>query len=291
MPKLAANLSMMFQEAPFLDRFAIAAECGFAGVEYLFPYDYPAEELAERLDQHRLTQALFNLPPGDWAKGERGMAVLPGREVEFMAGLEQALRYARSTNCQRLHVMAGNLPSGRDRREGREVYVANLRRAADRAADQGVTLLIEPINVRDMPGYFLNTTRDAMAVIEAVGRDNLKLQLDLYHCQISEGDLAMHIRRLAGSYAHVQIAGVPERHEPDRGEVNFDYLLQLLDEIGYGGWVGCEYRPADGTQAGLGWAQRWGCRGCTKERLKIARSGCASQKREEPCQRNEYPRP
>ncbi len=260
MPRLAANLSMMFQEAPFLDRFAAAQECGFTGVECLFPYDHPAEEIAEHLERHRLTQALFNLPPGDWARGERGMAALPGRDDEFMAGLERSLHYARLTRCQRLHVMAGNWPSGHDRREGREIYVANLKRAAERAAEQGVTLLIEPINVRDMPDYFLNTTADAMEVIKAVGRDNLKLQLDLYHCQIMEGDLAMHIRHLAGSYAHVQIAGVPERHEPDLGEVNYAYLLELLDEVGYGGWVGCEYRPAAETRVGLGWAQRWVCR-------------------------------
>lgn len=263
MPKLAANLSMMFQEAPFLDRFAAAAECGFTGVEFLFPYDFPADEIAARLERRGLTQALFNLPPGDWAKGERGMAALPGRESEFMATVEQALLYARATKCQRLHAMAGNWPAGRDRREGRAVYAANLKRAADRAAEEGVTLVIEPINVRDMPGYFLNTSDDAMSVIEEVGRDNLKLQLDLYHCQIMEGDLATHIRRLAGRYAHVQIAGVPERQEPDRGEVNYDYLLELLDEVGYGGWVGCEYRPAAGTRAGLGWAQRWGCRGAS----------------------------
>jgi hydroxypyruvate isomerase len=260
MPKLAANLSMMFKEAPFLDRFAAAAECGFVGVEYLFPYDFPAEEIAAQLTRYGLTQALFNLPPGDWAKGERGTAALPGRESEFMAGLERALTFACATKCPRLHAMAGNWPTGRDRREGRAVYVANLRRAAERAADEGVTLVIEPINLRDMPGYFLNTTDEAINVIEEVGRDNLKLQLDLYHCQIMEGDLAMHIRRLAGRYAHVQIAGVPERHEPDHGEVNFPYLLELLDEVGYGGWVGCEYTPAAETRAGLGWARRWGCR-------------------------------
>jgi hydroxypyruvate isomerase len=260
MPKLAANLSMMFQEVPFLERFAVAAACGFTGVEYLFPYEFPADEITARLSQHGLTQALFNLPPGDWAKGERGTAALPGREDEFAAGLERALDYARATKCRRLHVMAGLWPEGRDRREGSATYVANLRRAAERAAAEGVTLVIEPINTRDMPGYFLNTSAEAMAVIEAVGRDNLKLQLDLYHCQIMEGDLAMHIRRLAGNYAHVQIAGVPERHEPDRGEVNYAYLLELLDEVGYDGWVGCEYRPAGETRAGLGWARRWGCR-------------------------------
>jgi hydroxypyruvate isomerase len=260
MQKLAANLSMMFQEVPFLDRFAAAAECGFSGVEYLFPYDFPAKEIAARLERYHLTQALFNLPPGDWVKGERGLAALPGRENEFMAGLEQALDYARATRCHRLHVMAGNWPAKRDQRETNAVYVANLRRAADRAAEQAVTLVIEPLNTRDMPGYVLTTSGQAMAVIEEVGRDNLKLQLDLYHCQIMEGDLAMHIRRLAGRYAHVQIAGVPERHEPDCGEVNYAYLLELLDEVGYGGWVGCEYRPTAGTRAGLAWAWRWGCR-------------------------------
>src|SRR5579883_3522980 len=260
MPKLAANLSMMFQDVPFLDRFSAAAACGFAGVEYLFPYEFPADEIGARLERHHLTQALFNLPPGDWAKGERGMAALPGRESEFMAGLERALEYARATRCQRLHVMAGIWPTGRNRRDGSAVYIANLRRAAERAAEQGVTLVIEPINTRDMPDYFLSTSSEAMAFIEQVAHSNLKLQLDLYHCQIMEGDLAMHIRRLAGSYAHVQIAGVPERHEPDRGEVNYAYLLELLDEVGYDGWVGCEYRPAGETRAGLGWARRWGCR-------------------------------
>jgi hydroxypyruvate isomerase len=258
MPKLAANLSMMFQEVPFLDRFAVAAAAGFAGVEYLFPYDFPAAEIAERLKHHRLSQALFNLPPGDWRNGERGTAALPGRESEFMAGLEQALDYARVIGCKHLHAMAGLWPSGRDRREGLATYVANLQRAADRAADHGITLLIEPINSRDMPGYFLTTSGQAMRVLEEVRRDNVRLQLDLYHCQIMEGDLATHIRALAGRYAHVQIAGVPERHEPDRGEVNYAYLLELLDEVGYAGWVGCEYRPAADTRQGLGWAQRWG---------------------------------
>jgi 2-dehydrotetronate isomerase len=259
MPKLAANLSMMFQEVPFLDRFAAAAACGFSGVEYLFPYEFPADEIAARLERHHLTQALFNLPPGDWAKGERGIAALPGRETEFMAGLERALDYARATQCQRLHVMAGLWPGNRPRDEGAAVYVANLRRAAERAATQNVMLLIEPINTRDIPGYFLNTSTEAITFIEEVGRDNVKLQLDLYHCQIMEGDLAIHIRRLVRHYAHVQIAGVPERHEPDSGEVNYYYLLELLDSVGYGGWVGCEYRPVGETRAGLGWARRWGC--------------------------------
>jgi 2-dehydrotetronate isomerase len=258
MPKLAANLSMMFQEFGFLDRFAAAAAAGFRGVEYLFPYEFPPFEIAARLQRHRLTQALFNLPPGDWSSGERGMAALPGREDEFMAGLDRALDYALATRCTRLHVMAGMWPVGQDRDEGTRVYVDNLRRGADHVAGHGITLLIEPINTRDMPSYFLNTTSQAMAVLSEVGRDNVKLQLDLYHCQIMEGDLVTHMRKLAGDYAHVQIAGVPDRHEPDRGEVNYDYLLGLFDEIDYSGWIGCEYRPAAETRSGLGWARRWG---------------------------------
>jgi 2-dehydrotetronate isomerase len=232
MPKLAANLSFLFQEVSFLDRFGAAAAAGFTGVEFLFPYDFAPAEIVAQLRQHGLSQALFNLPPGDWAKGDRGMAALPGRENDLLAGLERALEYAVTTECKGLHAMAGNLPAGADRREGTAVYVSNLRRAADRAARYGITLLVEPLNKRDNPGYFLNTTAEAMAIHREVGRDNLKLQLDLYHCQITEGDLAMHIRSLAGSYGHVQIAGVPDRHEPDQGEVNYSYLLGLLDEVG-----------------------------------------------------------
>jgi 2-dehydrotetronate isomerase len=256
MPKLAANLSMMFQEVGFLDRFEAAAAAGFKGIEYLFPYEFPASEIASRLRRHGLTQALFNLPPGDWANGERGTAALPGREDEFMAGVERALEYAEAIGCMRLHPMAGIWHGARS--EAEAVYVSNIRSAADRAALRGITVLIEPINTRDMPGYFLTTTSQARAAMKAVGRPNVKLQLDLYHCQIMEGDLAAHVRGLVRDYAHVQIAGVPDRREPDHGEVNYPYLLELLDEVGYGGWVGCEYRPAADTRAGLGWARRWG---------------------------------
>jgi hydroxypyruvate isomerase len=258
MPKLAANLSMMFTEVHFLDRFAAAAAAGFDGVEFLFPYEFAPDEIAARLRQHKLSQVLFNLPPGDWARGERGTAALPGREKEFIAGLDRALEFALATGCKQLHAMAGNWPVGANWREGAAVYVDNLRRAADRVAEHDITVLIEPLNKRDNPGYFLNTTVEAAAILNEVGRKNVKLQLDLYHCQITEGDLAIHIRNLAGSYAHVQIAGVPDRHEPDNGEVNFAYVLSVLDEIGYPGWVGCEYRPAAATDAGLSWAQRWG---------------------------------
>ena len=258
MPKFAANLSMMFQEVPFLDRFAAAAKAGFRAVEYLFPYEFPAAEIRKRLADNGLTQALFNMPPGDWAKGERGMAALPGREREFMEGVERALEYAEATGCKRLHAMAGLWPAGAKREDGERVYVENLRRAADRLAQQGLTLVIEPINSRDMPGYFLNTTTQAMPILDRVGRDNAKLQLDLYHCQIMEGDLAEKVKRLHGRYAHVQIAGNPGRNEPDRGEINYPFLFDLLDEVGYDGFVGCEYRPAAATVDGLGWARRYG---------------------------------
>jgi 2-dehydrotetronate isomerase len=257
-PKFAANLSFIFQEVGFLDRFAAAAACGFKAVEYLAPYDYPPEAIAEQLDRHGLVQALFNMPPGDWAAGERGIGALPGREEEFRAGVDTALEYAKATKCRILHAMAGVLPAGQDAAAAEGTYLANLRHAADRLAAANLTLVIEPINTRDIPGYFLNTTTQAMAIIERVGRANLKLQLDLYHVQIMEGDLAHRIRTLAGHYPHVQIAGNPGRHEPDVGEINYPFLFDLLDEIGYSGWIGCEYRPKGETRAGLGWAKRYG---------------------------------
>ena len=261
MPKFAANLSFIFQEVGFLDRFAAAAACGFKGVEYLSPYDHRPEVIAEQLNRHGLEQALFNMPPGDWTAGERGIGALPGREQEFRDGVETALVYAKATKCRILHAMAGLWPQARDRAEAERVYIANLRLAADRLAGEGLTLVIEPINNRDIPGYFLNTTTQAMSIIDRVGRPNLKLQLDLYHVQIMEGDLAHRIRALAGHYPHVQIAGNPGRHEPDVGEINYRFLFDLLDELGYAGWIGCEYRPRGETKAGLGWAKRYGIGG------------------------------
>jgi len=260
-PKFAANLSFIFQEVGFLDRFAAAAACGFKGVEYLSPYDHRPEVIAEQLNRHGLEQALFNMPPGDWTAGERGIGALPGREQEFRDGVETALVYAKATKCRILHAMAGLWPQARDRAEAERVYIANLRLAADRLAGEGLTLVIEPINNRDIPGYFLNTTTQAMSIIERVGRPNLKLQLDLYHVQIMEGDLAHRIRALAGHYPHVQIAGNPGRHEPDVGEINYRFLFDLLDELGYAGWIGCEYRPKGETKAGLAWAKRYGIGG------------------------------
>jgi len=263
MPRFAANLSMMFQEIPFLERFEAAARAGFRGVEFLFPYEHPPETIAAALERHRLSLALFNTVPGDWAGGERGLAALPGREQEFRAGVDKAIVYARAARCPLIHAMAGlwpqgTDPQGRDKAEGERVYLDNLRWAADRAAAAGLTVVIEPINARDIPGYFLNYTGQAMRIIDAVGRPNLKLQLDLYHVQIMEGDLATKIGALAGHYPHVQIAGNPGRHEPDIGEIHYPYLFDRFDEIGYPGWIGCEYRPQGDTAAGLGWARKYG---------------------------------
>jgi hydroxypyruvate isomerase len=253
MPNLAANLSMMYNELPFLERFAAAAAAGFRAVEFLFPYEYDPGVVASRLRDAQLVQVLFNLPPGDWNGGERGLAALAGREQEFAATIELAYRYAEALACPTVHVMAGFAPD--DDARAIETYVANVRAAADAFASSGRRVVLEPINHRDMPGYFLHTTAQAKTLIEAIDRPNVALQLDLYHTQISEGDLERRIRALLPLTAHVQIAGNPARHEPDLGEVNYAYLLGVLDEIGYRGWVGCEYRPAGDTAAGLGWAQ------------------------------------
>ena len=257
MPRFAANLSMMYTEVPFLERFQAAARDGFEGVEFLFPYEHVAQDIATRLQDLGLTQALFNLPPGDWAAGERGMACHPGREAEFAAGLDIALTYAQATGCQRLHAMAGLLPAGVSIGMAHGVYVNNLRRAAERCAAQGITLLIEPINTRDMPGYFLNFQQQAHDIVFEVGAPNLKVQMDWYHCQIMEGDLCRRLEKHIDGVGHVQIAGVPDRHEPDEGEVNHPFLFDRLDALGFQGFVGCEYRPRAGTSDGLGWLRRY----------------------------------
>ncbi|MBL8697417.1 MAG: hydroxypyruvate isomerase family protein [Alphaproteobacteria bacterium] len=253
MPRFAANLSMMYQEVPFLDRFAAAARDGFKAVEFLFPYAFDAADIAARLRDNGLGNVLFNLPPGNWDAGERGFAALPGREAAFEASIAPALRYAAALGTPRIHVMAGIPPKDADRAACRATYVRNLRLAAARAADAGLDVLIEPINTRDIPGYFLNRQDEAHAIRAEVGAANLKVQLDLYHCQIVEGDLAMKIRRDLAHVGHMQIAGVPDRQEPDRGEVNYPFLFALIDELGYAGWIGCEYRPRAGSSAGLGW--------------------------------------
>jgi 2-dehydrotetronate isomerase len=248
---------MMYTEVPFLDRFAAAAQDGFDAVEYLFPYDHAPAEIAARLNDNGLTQALFNLPPGDWAAGERGMACIPGREAEFAASVERALPYAQATGCQRLHAMAGLRPAGVADDVMRQTYTANLKAAAQRLAPLGITLLIEPINTRDMPGFYLNLQQQAHDLLAQVAEPNLKVQMDLYHCQIMEGDLSMRLKKHFSGVGHVQIAGVPDRHEPDGGEVNYPRLFDQLDALGYEGFVGCEYRPKAGTSAGLGWLRRY----------------------------------
>ncbi|MFQ5775068.1 MAG: 2-oxo-tetronate isomerase [Kiloniellaceae bacterium] len=261
MPKLSANLSMLFTDAPFLERFERAARAGFTGVEFLFPYDFPPDVVAEKLRGNGLEMVLFNLPSGDWEAGERGLAALPGREAEFRRSLETALPYAVALDARRLHVMAGVPPRDAVRAACRQTYVRNVRAAAEFFAPHGISVLLEPINARDIPGYFLNRQGEAVAALDAVRAANAGLQMDLYHCQIVEGDLATRIRANFARIRHVQIAGVPERHEPDTGEVNYAYLLSLLDALGYDGWVGCEYRPAGATEAGLGWARPYGIGG------------------------------
>ena len=264
MPRFAANLSMLYNDVDFLDRFAAAARDGFKAVEYLFPYAYPAQELAQRLQANGLQQVLFNAPPGNWDAGERGLACLPGREAEFREGIAKAIDYAKALQCPRIHVMAGLVPQGVDAATVRATYIANLRYAAEQAAPHGIQVLLEPINGRDMPGFFLSRQDQAHALIAEIGAANVKVQMDLYHCQIVEGDLAMKVRQYlpTGNGGHFQIAGVPERHEPDVGEVNYTYLFKLLDSLGYDGWIGCEYRPVRGAAAhatsdGLGWLKPW----------------------------------
>ena len=256
MPRFAANLSLLYNEHAFLDRFAAAAQDGFQGVEFLFPYAFEAKDLAQRLHDHSLQQVLFNAPPGDWDAGERGIACLPGRQAEFQEGFAQALHYAQALACPRIHVMAGIAPTGAHRAQLQQVYETNLAWAAEQAREQGCDVLVEPINTRDFPGYFLNYQSDAHALVQALGAPNVKVQFDLYHCQIMEGDLATKIAHYlpTGRVGHFQIAGVPQRHEPSVGELNYPYLFQHIDEVaaacGWQGWVGCEYRPARGTQAG-----------------------------------------
>ena len=277
MPKFAANLSMLYNELSFLDRFEAAARDGFLGVECLFPYAWSAQEMAARLQGNGLRQVLPNAPPGGtdaassvaaWDSALRGTACVLGREAEFRQGVEMALAYAETLDCPRIHLMAGLVPTGVERDAVRATYVTNLRWAAAQAAQAGRGVLIEPINARDMPRYFLNRQDHAHEIVAEVGAPNLQVQMDLYHCQIVEGDVATKLRQYlpTGRVGHIQIAGVPERHEPDSGELNDRYLLGVLDTVaaqcGWDGWVGCEYRPRrgavpGGTSDGLGWMARF----------------------------------
>ncbi len=257
MPNFAANLSMMFTEVPFLDRFKAAADAGFRAVEFLFPYQHAPAEIATRLQENNLTQALFNLAPGDWEKGERGQGILPGREQAFADSLELAITYAKALNCEQVHCMAGIAPQGVARETLNEIFISNLRVAAARLKKENIRALIEPINYYDIPGYFLNTQAQARDIIDRVGSDNLFLQQDLYHCQIMEGNLAQKIKEYRDIVCHYQIAGTPGRYEPDVGEINYPYLFDQIDELGYDGFIGCEYRPKGETRAGLGWAAKY----------------------------------
>lgn len=257
MPRFAANLTMLYTEHAFLDRFAAAAADGFTAVEYLFPYDYPAQELRARLDEHGLRQVLFNAPPGDWAAGERGIAGIPGRDDDFKAAFTLALEYATALSCPRVHVMSG-VGDPEDRARRLNTYRDNLAWATEQAADLDV--LVEPLNHRDVPGYLLTRQADVHALVGEVGAANLGVQLDLYHLQISEGDVTATLRRdlPTGRVRHMQVAGVPERHEPDTGELDVRRVLGVADELGYDGWVGCEYTPAGTTTTGLGWISECG---------------------------------
>jgi hydroxypyruvate isomerase len=256
MPKFAANLTMLFTEVDFLDRFEAAAKAGFKGVEYLFPYPYPKETLAERLSRHGLTQVLHNLPAGDWAKGERGIACLPGREAEFRQGVKTAISYAKALNCPQLNCLVGVRSKEGDEKAVRSVLVANLRYAAKALADAELKLLVEPINGYDIPGFYLQGSRQTLALFDEIGESNLWLQYDIYHMQRSEGELAATLQALMPRIAHVQVADNPGRNEPGTGEISYDFIFRKLDALGYSGWVGCEYKPATTTKAGLAWLKR-----------------------------------
>jgi hydroxypyruvate isomerase len=254
MPKFAANLSFLFTELPFLDRFEAAAKAGFRAVECLNPFEAPKAEIAARLKANGLTQALFNMAHGDWGKGERGISAIPGREAEFETSVAAALECAEAFGCRRVFAMAGLRHHGAQR----QTYVKNLKRAARMAAGHGVDVIIEPINSRDIPGYFLNTTGEARSIILEAGEPNVGLQFDLYHRQVMEGDVAMAIGEFGHLARHYQIASPPDRGEPDDGELNYRYLFDLIDRSGFEGYVGCEYKPRKGTVAGLGWAKALG---------------------------------
>ncbi|MEJ8840448.1 hydroxypyruvate isomerase [Ramlibacter sp. AN1133] len=257
MPRFAANLSMLFTELPFLDRFAAARSAGFRAVEYLFPYEFPKEEVAARLRGEGLKQVLHNLPAGDWAAGERGIACHPNRVDEFRAGVDRAILYANALDCGQLNCLAGKLPAGVTREQAQATLVANLHHAAGRLREAGIRLLVEPINSYDIPGFFLTRTEQAIALIEEVASDNLFVQYDIYHAQRMEGELAATLQRHLPRIGHIQLADNPGRNEPGTGEINFAWLLRHLDALGWKGYIGCEYRPRTTTLEGLGWMKEF----------------------------------
>ena len=253
MPKFAANLSMLFNEVDFLQRFEQAANAGFQGVEYLFPYDFEAETIRDVLDSNQLQQVLFNLPAGDWLSGDRGIAVDPKRVEEFQQGVAKAIHYAKALNCDQVNCLAGIVPDGVSQQQAEDTFVSNLRFAAQALQENGIRLIVEAINTRDIPGFFLTNTKQALDIIEKVGSDNLNFQYDIYHMQIMEGNLAPTLSEHIGQIQHVQLADNPGRHEPGTGEINYPFLFKHLDSIGYDGWIGCEYKPKTTTHEGLGW--------------------------------------
>jgi hydroxypyruvate isomerase len=255
MPRFCANLTLLFNEVPFTDRFRAAAQAGFTGVEYLFPYDYDKDELANALQQHRLEQVLHNLPAGDWANGERGIGCHPARVGEFQDGVGQAIDYATRLGCRQVNCLAGLVPDNVSAERMRTTLVANLKFAALKLKEHGIRLLIEPINTRDIPGFYLTHSSQGIDIIREVGSDNLFLQYDIYHMQVMEGDLAPTIEKHLARIAHMQLADNPGRHEPGTGEINYPFLFSHIDRLGYAGWIGCEYKPAGATVDGLGWVR------------------------------------
>ena len=260
MLKLCANLSMLYNEAPFLERFQQAASDGFKGVEYLFPYAFPATEIQQRLQDHQLQQVLFNLPAGNWEAGDRGIACDPKRVSEFREGVDRALEYAAALNCQQCNALAGIAPEGLRSSALRKTFVENLQYAAELMQQSGVKLLIEAINTRDIPGFYLNKTEQAISILEEVASDNLFYQYDIYHMQVMEGDLANTLHKHLDRIGHMQLADNPGRHEPGTGEINYHFLFQHLQQIGYQGWIGCEYKPLTTTAAGISWLKDYGQR-------------------------------
>ena len=253
MPQFAANLTMLFNESPFMDRFEKAAKSGFHAVEFLFPYAFSAQEIKQKLEQNKLQLVLHNLPAGDWDAGERGIACLPDRVAEFQSGVTKAIEYAKELGVKQLNCLAGKIPAGIDTELLRKTFVSNLRYASAELKKANIKLLIEPINTFDIPGFYLSKTQQAIAILEEVGSDNLFIQYDIYHAQRMEGELCKTLENNLSKIAHIQLADNPGRNEPGTGEINYTHLFQFIDRIGYKGWIGCEYKPATNTEAGLGW--------------------------------------
>jgi hydroxypyruvate isomerase len=253
MPQFAANLTMLFNEVPFLERFERASSSGFRAVEFLFPYAFSAEDIKQKLTQHNLKLVLHNLPAGDWDAGERGIACLPDRVAEFQDGVAKAIEYAKALDVQQLNCLAGKIPVGADAELLKKTFISNLRYAAAELKNANIKLLIEPINTFDIPGFYLSKTQQALDILNEVGSDNLFIQYDIYHAQRMEGELCKTIESNLSKFAHIQLADNPGRNEPGTGEINYPHLFQFIDSIGYQGWIGCEYKPASNTEAGLGW--------------------------------------